>query len=77
MLVMRRRAPDAERKFRAPFAWPVGLVAILGCLYLIYSLPQRTQIWFFGAHVVGMVIYLLYGARRSVAGAGADQGVVR
>jgi APA family basic amino acid/polyamine antiporter len=68
MLVMRRRAPDAERLFRTPFAWPVGLIAILGCLYLIYSLPQRTQIWFLGAHVVGIVIYLLYGARKSVAG---------
>jgi APA family basic amino acid/polyamine antiporter len=68
MLVMRRRAPDAERLFRTPFAWPVGLVAILGCLYLIYSLPQRTQIWFVGAHVVGLAIYLLYGARKSVAG---------
>jgi APA family basic amino acid/polyamine antiporter len=68
MLVMRRRAPDAERLFRTPFAWPVGLVAILGCLYLIYSLPQRTQIWFLAAHVVGIAIYLLYGARKSVAG---------
>jgi APA family basic amino acid/polyamine antiporter len=68
MLVMRRRAPDAERLFRTPFAWPVGMVAILGCLYLIYSLPQRTQIWFLCAHVVGIIIYLLYGARRSVAG---------
>ena len=68
MLVMRRRAPDAERLFRTPFAWPVGMFGILGCLYLIYSLPQRTQIWFLGAHVVGIVIYLLYGARRSVAG---------
>jgi basic amino acid/polyamine antiporter, APA family len=68
MLVMRRRAPDAERLFRTPWAWPVGIVGILGCLYLFYSLPQRTQIWFFGAHVVGILIYLLYGARRSVAG---------
>jgi len=68
MLVMRRRAPDAERLFRTPWAWPVGIVGILGCLYLIYSLPQRTQIWFLAAHVVGIVIYLAYGARRSVAG---------
>ena len=68
MLVLRRRAPDARRRFRAPLAWPVGIFGILGCLYLIYSLPQRTQIWFLGAHVVGLAIYLLYGARRSVAG---------
>ncbi len=68
MLVMRRRAPDAPRAFRTPLAWPVALVAILGCLYLFYSLPQRTQIWFLGAHVVGFVIYFLYGGHRSVAG---------
>jgi APA family basic amino acid/polyamine antiporter len=68
MLVMRRRAPNAERLFRTPWAWPVGIVGILGCGYLLYSLPVRTQIWFLGAHIVGIVIYLLYGARRSVAG---------
>jgi APA family basic amino acid/polyamine antiporter len=68
MLVMRRRAPAAERLFRTPFAWPVGIGGILGCAYLFYSLPQRTQIWFLCAHVVGMAVYLLYGARRSVAG---------
>ncbi|MGZ8312945.1 MAG: APC family permease, partial [Allosphingosinicella sp.] len=68
MLVMRRRAPDTPRGFRTPWAWPVGVVAILGCFYLFYSLPLRTQLWFFGAHVVGFAIYFLYGAQRSVAG---------
>jgi APA family basic amino acid/polyamine antiporter len=68
MLILRRRAPDAPRRFRTPAAWPVGLVAILGCCYLLYSLPQRTQLWFVCAHLVGLVIYFAYGARRSVAG---------
>jgi APA family basic amino acid/polyamine antiporter len=72
MLIMRRRAPDAPRRFRTPFAWPVGLVAILGCLYLFYSLPRTTQIWFACAHLVGLAIYLIYGARRSVAGGATD-----
>jgi APA family basic amino acid/polyamine antiporter len=67
MLIMRRREPNAPRKFRTPFAWPVGLVAILGCAYLFYSLPQTTQLYFLIAHVVGLAIYLLYGSRRSVA----------
>jgi len=71
MLVLRRRAPDAERLFRTPWAWPVGIFGILGCLYLIYSLPQRTQIWFACAHIVGLVLYFAYGARRSVAGRAA------
>ncbi|HYN46126.1 MAG TPA: amino acid permease [Allosphingosinicella sp.] len=68
MLVLRRRAPEATRRFRTPWAWPVGIFGILGCLYLLYSLPQRTQIWFLGAQVLGLLIYLAYGARRSVAG---------
>jgi APA family basic amino acid/polyamine antiporter len=68
MLVMRRRAPDAPRKFRTPLAWPVGIFGILGCAYLFYSLPHTTQIYFVCAHVVGLGIYLAYGMHRSVAG---------
>jgi APA family basic amino acid/polyamine antiporter len=71
MLIMRRRAPDAERRFRTPLAWVIGPFGILGCLYLFYSLPRTTQIYFFCAHVVGLALYFLYGARRSVAGQGA------
>ena len=40
MLVLRVREPDRERKFRAPAAWLVGIVGILGCLYLFISLPH-------------------------------------
>ena len=70
MLVMRKREPNTPRRFRTPLAWPVGIFGILGCLYLLYSLPQTTQLWFLGAHAVGLIIYLLYGARRSVAAQG-------
>jgi APA family basic amino acid/polyamine antiporter len=68
MLVMRRRAPDAERKFRAPLPWLVGAVAVLGCAYLFYSLPVTTQLYFLVAHAIGLGIYFLYGWQRSVAG---------
>ena len=68
MLVMRRRAPAAERRFRTPLAWIVGPVAILGCLYLFISLSSRTQIWFLIWNAIGLVVYFLYSARRSVAG---------
>jgi basic amino acid/polyamine antiporter, APA family len=67
MLIMRRREPDAPRRFRTPLPWLVGLVAILGCAYLFISLPQQTQLFFLAAHVVGLGIYLLYGSRRSLA----------
>lgn len=68
MLIMRKRAPDAPRTFRTPLAWPVGIIAIGGCLYLLYSLPRTTQIWFLGAQVVGLALYFAYGARKSIAG---------
>ncbi|MGZ8298235.1 MAG: amino acid permease [Allosphingosinicella sp.] len=67
MLIMRVRAPDAPRKFRTPLPWVIGVFGILGCLYLLYSLPWTTQRYFLIAHVVGLVIYFAYGARRSVA----------
>jgi len=61
MLTLRRREPDRERRFRTPLPWVVGVVGILGCLYLFYSLPNRTQLFFFGAQAIGLVLYLIYG----------------
>jgi APA family basic amino acid/polyamine antiporter len=66
MLIMRRRAPEAQRRFRVPLPWVVGLGAILGCGYLFYSLPRTTQIYFGGAHLIGLAIYFVYGRRRSL-----------
>jgi APA family basic amino acid/polyamine antiporter len=61
MLVLRRREPDRERKFRAPAATLVATIGILGCLYLFISLPNRTQIFFLTAQVIGLVLYAIYG----------------
>jgi len=63
MLVLRRREPHAERKFRAPAAPLVATVGIVGCLYLFISLPNRTQIFFLSAQVIGLVLYAIYGSR--------------
>ena len=63
MLVLRRREPDRERKFRAPAATMVGVLGILGCIYLFISLPNRTQILFFVAQAIGILLYFVYGSR--------------
>jgi basic amino acid/polyamine antiporter, APA family len=65
LLVLRVRDPNRLRVFRTPLAWVVGPVAILGCLYLFYSLPDRTKVYFLIAHVVGLLLYFGYGVRRS------------
>ena len=74
MLVLRRREPDRERKFRAPAATLVGVAGILGCIYLFISLPTRTQLLFFAAQGIGVLLYFLYGSRaaaKSRAASGA------
>jgi APA family basic amino acid/polyamine antiporter len=63
MLVLRKREPGRERKFRTPAAWPVGIFGILGCIYLFISLPNRTQIFFVVAQIIGLLLYLVYGGR--------------
>jgi APA family basic amino acid/polyamine antiporter len=63
MLTLRRREPDRERRFRVPLAPLVGTFGILGCIYLFISLPNRTQIFFFAAQAIGVVLYFIYGSR--------------
>jgi APA family basic amino acid/polyamine antiporter len=67
MLVLRVRSPEAKRTFRTPLAWVVGPVGIAGCLYLFFSLPSKTQLWFLAWNVAGLVVYFLYARRRAVA----------
>jgi APA family basic amino acid/polyamine antiporter len=62
MLALRRREPDAKRLFRTPVPWVTGLVGILGCAYLFYSLPSYTQEWFLLWNAAGLVIYFLFAA---------------
>ena len=68
MLIMRRRAADAPRTFRTPMPWVVGGIAVLGCIYLFFSLPAKTQIWFGIWNVVGLAVYFAYARRNAVAG---------
>jgi APA family basic amino acid/polyamine antiporter len=64
--IMRRTNPNAKRPFRAPFVPLVPILGILTCLLLMFSLPAenwyRLIIWL----VIGLLIYFLYGKKRSV-----------
>ncbi|MHB8283574.1 MAG: amino acid permease [Caulobacteraceae bacterium] len=65
MLVMRVREPGRVRVFKAPLAWVLGPVAILGCLYLFTSLKLMTIALFFVWNAIGLGVYLVYARKRS------------
>jgi APA family basic amino acid/polyamine antiporter len=71
MLVLRRREPDRERKFRTPLPWVVGLGGILGCVYLFLNLPWQTQKFFVIAQIIGLLIYMAYSGRLAEKARGA------
>jgi APA family basic amino acid/polyamine antiporter len=71
LIAMRRKAPDAVRLFRSPAPYLVGGLAILGCLYLMVSLPPMTLVRFILWNAIGLVIYFVYGRRRSDAAVAA------
>ncbi|MET3726332.1 amino acid permease [Sphingomonas trueperi] len=70
MMLLRRRAPDAPRIFRCPQPYLVGTLAVLGCLYLLFSLPEKTLVRFLIWNVAGLAVYFLYGRARSVLARG-------
>jgi len=65
VLVLRIREPERPRPFRVPFIWPVALVGAAACVYVMAGLPahawERFGIWL----ALGMLLYFLYGYRRS------------
>ena len=74
LMVLRKRAPDAPRLFRCPQPYLVGTLAIVGCLYLLFSLPSSTMVRFVIWNLVGLSIYFLYGRRHSLEGKATASG---
>jgi APA family basic amino acid/polyamine antiporter len=65
ILVLRVREPNLPRKFKTPWVWFVAPAGALSALALMAALPwptwRRLLVWF----AIGIVIYFLYGVRRS------------
>jgi len=74
LMVLRKKAPDLPRVFRCPAPYLVGTLAVLGCLYLLFSLPSMTLVRFLGWNILGILVYFAYGRARSLAR--RDQAVV-
>ena len=65
VIVLRRTQPDRPRGFRVPWSPFLPIVSILCCLALMASLPAETWIRFFVWLAIGLVIYFLYGRKRT------------
>jgi APA family basic amino acid/polyamine antiporter len=71
VMVLRIREPERHRPFRTPAVWVVAPAAILSCGYLMLELPRITWERFGLWMAAGLVIYALYGFRRSRLARGA------
>ena len=65
ILILRVREPNRPRKFRVPLVPLVPLLGVAMCVTLMCGLPALTWIRFILWLVAGLVIYFLYGARKS------------
>ena len=65
VIILRHREPNRRRAFRTPFVPLVPILGILSCLYLMAGLPWVTWVRFGVWLIVGMLIYFMYGFKKS------------
>jgi APA family basic amino acid/polyamine antiporter len=65
VMILRFTNPQRKRPFRTPLVWLVGPAALIGCALLFALLPMAAKAVFFGWAAFGLVVYALYGYRRS------------
>jgi basic amino acid/polyamine antiporter, APA family len=70
VLALRIRQPEVERPFKAPFIWFTAPMGVICSVALMITLPADTWIRLIVWMVIGLLIYMLYGAHHSVLGAG-------
>ncbi|HWQ92633.1 MAG TPA: amino acid permease C-terminal domain-containing protein, partial [Clostridia bacterium] len=65
IIILRRTDPHRARPFRTPLVPWVPLGAIICCVYLMLELPAKTWWRFFLWMLAGLLLYVLYGFKRS------------
>jgi basic amino acid/polyamine antiporter, APA family len=72
VMVLRKTDATRHRPFRTPAVNFVAPLAILGCIYLFFSLSAYTLALFAGWAMIGLVIYFLYSRKTSHVGRELD-----
>ncbi|WUH96591.1 amino acid permease [Spirillospora sp. NBC_00431] len=65
VLALRRTRPDLHRPFRVPLAPVTSVVTIIAVGWLMLNLKVETWVYFGIWMVVGLLLYLVYGRRKS------------
>jgi APA family basic amino acid/polyamine antiporter len=68
VMILRRTQPERPRSFRTPLVWLVAPAATAGCIFLFFQLSGYTELMFLGWAAIGLVVYALYGYRKSHVG---------
>jgi APA family basic amino acid/polyamine antiporter len=74
VIVLRRTRPDLPRAFRCPGVPWVPILSVLASVYLMLNLPALTWERFLIWMAIGLVVYFLYGVRRSRLATAAETG---
>lgn len=72
ILVMRKKMPELPRAFKTPLVPLVPILGIVTCLFMMVFLPMDTWIRLLVWMLIGMDIYLAYGAKHSELGEGTE-----
>ncbi|MGF7150805.1 APA family basic amino acid/polyamine antiporter [Sphingomonas zeicaulis] len=70
VMVLRVKDPSRHRPFRTPLVWVVGPLSVVGCVALFFNLPVDAMLVLPIWGGIGLVIYFLYGYRKSHVGRG-------
>ena len=70
--VMRKKMPDLPRAFKTPLVPFVPIMGIITCLFMMVFLPADTWIRLIVWMLIGLDIYLVYGAKNSHLGDGTE-----
>ena len=68
--VMRKKMPELPRSFKTPMVPLVPILGIFTCLFMMAFLPMDTWIRLLVWMLIGMDVYLAYGAKHSNLGNG-------
>ncbi|WP_448586935.1 amino acid permease [Thermaurantiacus sp.] len=65
VMILRVTQPRRERHFRTPAVWVTAPLAAGGCVFLFFQLSGATELMFLAWGLLGLLVYALYGRRRS------------